>query len=153
MESGSEITQIAKIQHEIQTLLKKENDVTCHFINENDKIHLLTYNPIHGETFLLHTETIHDETVHMGHTVWWPVLGAYRHLLHFVKKLVGVIKTPDNFSRETIYTYTVIWVNKEGVSTKSYFSGSNLYEVLNKFYYGKNTLSYNILEIKLNPSA
>lgn len=148
----SDITKIAKIQHEIQTLLKKENDVSCHFITEGDKIHLLTYNPIHGETFLLHTENINDEVAQMGVTVWWPVLNTYQKLLRFVKELVGVIKTPDDFRHNTD-TYTVIWVNKDGVSTKSYFSGNNVYEVLDKFYYGKNKLSYNILEIKLNPSA
>jgi hypothetical protein len=152
MESGSEITQIAKIQHEIQTLLKKENNVTCHFINENNKIHLLTYNPSHGETFLLHTETINDHENFIVHNAWWPVLNTYSKILRFVKELVGVIKMPDDF-RHNANTYTVIWVNKEGESTKSYFSGNNIYEVLDKFYYGKNRLSYNILEIKLNPLA
>lgn len=149
----SEITQIAKIQHEIQVLLKKENDVTCHFITDENKIHLLTYNPIHGETFLLHTENVTNEPVSsFGYTVWLPVLNTYQRLLRFVKELVGVIKTADDFKHNTD-TYTVIWVNKDGISTKSYFSGNNIYEVLDKFYYGKNKLSYNILEIKLNPSA
>lgn len=144
----SEITQIAKIQHEIQFLLKKENDVTCHFISEGDKLHLLTYNPIHGETFLLHTENI----IYIGETIWSPVLCTYEKLLRFIKELVGVIPTPPDF-KAIANTYTLTWVNKDGVSTKSYFSGNNIYEVLDKFYYGKNKLSYNILEIKLNPSA
>lgn len=146
----SDITKIAKIQHEIQNLLKKENDVTCHFITEGDKIHLLTYNPIHGETFLLHTENIIYSRI--GETIWWPVLGTYENLLRFIKELVGVIPTPPDFKVIT-NTYTLTWVNKDGVSTKSYFSGNNIYEVLDKFYYGKNRLSYNILEIKLNPLA
>ena len=146
----SDITKIAKIQHEIQTLLKKENDVSCHFITEGDKIHLLTYNPIHGETFLLHTENIIYSTI--GETIWWPVLGTYEKLLRFIKELVGVIPTAPDF-KLIANTYTLTWVNKDGISTKSYFSGNNVYEVLDKFYYGKNKLSYNILEIKLNPSA
>ena len=146
----SDITKIAKIQHEIQSLLKKENDVTCHFITEGDKIHLLTYNPIHGETFLLHTENIIYSTI--GETIWWPVLETYEKFLRFIKELVGVIPTPPDF-KVIANTYTLTWVNKDGISTKSYFSGNNIYEVLDKFYYGKNKLRYNILEIKLNPST
>jgi hypothetical protein len=147
------ITQITKIQHEIQSLLNKENGVSSHLINDSKSLNLVTYNPIHGETFLLHSiEHKYDS---------WLILtpddkidiSSYEIMLHYVKKLVGVIpiKEYDTIPKNS---YTLLWVKKDSVLTnQSYFYGETMIDVLTKFYYGKDKSQYNILEIKLNPSA
>jgi hypothetical protein len=55
-------------------------------------------------------------------------------------------------NKNTRSTYTIQWA-MEGINDlhTSYFTGKNIYEVLDKFYYGKAITSTIIFNISLNP--
>jgi len=148
----SSLNKIVKIQHEIESLLNKKNGVTCHFINEGGKLKLITYNPTHGETFLLHSEKISSDSNYIPISSLGD--GPYLRMLDYVKRLIdGTLQTLQH--NESNKSYTVIWNKSDGVEHKSYFYAENMFVVLEKFYYGKDGVrdSFNILEIKQNPIA
>jgi hypothetical protein len=145
----SSLNKIVKIQHEIDSLLNKKNGVTCHFIDDGYELKLVTYNPTHGETFLLHGEptkdSISSDIVNVK---------VYEKMLTYVKTLFNeTLQSPDHKINNK--SYTVIWNKSDGVENKSYFYAKDMWDVLSKFYYGKHLIkdSFNILEIKQNPSA
>ena len=66
-------------------------------------------------------------------------------MYNYVYKLKETLSSEDK-------SYTVEWYAKsKEKSYKSYFSGNNMLEILQKFYYGKHEKSLIIYSIKLNP--
>lgn len=145
------INEIAAVQHKIQKLLNQENGVSCHFISDGSTLHLVTFNPVHGETFLLHSEEILNPLSPISPKRGSLFVFPYIRMYEFVKRLFEQKFSPEkaNVNKKT---YTVSWV-KDGAENKSYFYGNNMRDVIDKFYFGKEAImdSYNILEIKLNP--
>lgn len=144
------LNKIVKIQHQIETLLNTNNDVTCHFIDDGYNLKLVTFNPIHGETFLLHSESTKDVDSSDNFK-----LKAYENMFIYVKSLVNSKIESYRFKTYNMKSYTVIWSKSDGVENKSYFYAKDMWDVLTKFYFGKTPIinEFNILEIKLNPSA
>ncbi len=124
--------EIERKKSEIVSILKLNSDfLQFEFSDENEKtvLKLLTMNPRHQQTFLLHT------------TEGFGALDALNSMVDYVKTL-----------EQTKHTFTVQWSkNGDDELHTSYFRGKNLYEVLDKFYYGKEVSDTIIFSISLNP--
>lgn len=90
---------------------------------------LATRNPRHLQTFLFHTTTGFGE------------LDALSKMEEYIN---------ENKSGKS--TYTIQWaLDGETQLHTSYFTGKNMYEVLDKFYYNKAITGTTIFSISLNP--
>jgi hypothetical protein len=88
-----------------------------------------TYNSQNKETFLLKTE----------------VGESYEECL---QKIFDYIQN----RRKIVNSYTVIWCKKkDNIRQTSYFFGSSVIEVVEKFFNGKDPNEYLVYEIKMNP--
>jgi hypothetical protein len=126
-------SELEKIHLEIARLLglSRENLVFEYISEDEDKtvLKLITVNPRHKQSFLFHQETGFGEM----------------DVLH---KMLDYVKTHKH-SKDS---YTIQWSLKDGKELHtSYFRGKNIYEVLDKFYYGKDITSTIIFSISLNP--
>lgn len=124
--------EIDRKKAEIAALLNLDKSyIQFQFAEENGKtlLKLITINPRHQQTFLLHT------------TEGFGQLDAIKAMLEYAKSL-----------EQTKHTFTVQWSrsNEDELHT-SYFRGKTLYEVLDKFYYGKEISDTIIFSISLNP--
>jgi len=95
------------------------------------KIHLnlVTVNPRHHQSFLFHSTIGIDKT------------DALSKMLTYIKKV-----------RDKENTYTVQWMarNDKEFHT-SYFRAKNMYEALDKLYFGRDINTITIYSLKLNP--
>ena len=67
-----------------------------------------------------------------------------------LQKILEYLET----SRKYQNTYTLVWLKKgESKTRTSYFSGSDMKDVLDKFYHNKESEDYIIYEIRLNPES
>jgi len=126
-------SELEKIHLEIARLLglPRENLVFEYIKEGDDKtiLRLITVNPRHKQSFLFHQESGFGEM----------------DVLH---KMLDYVKTHKH-SKDS---YTIQWSLKDGKELHtSYFRGKNIYEVLDKFYYGKDITSTIIFSISLNP--
>lgn len=126
-------SELEKIHLEIARLLglSRENLVFEYTGEDEDKtvLKLITVNPRHKQSFLFHQETGFGE------------MDALHKMLDYVKT--------HKHSKDS---YTIQWSLKDGKELHtSYFRGKNIYEVLDKFYYGKDITSTIIFSISLNP--
>jgi hypothetical protein len=126
-------SELERIHLEIARLLglPRENLVFEYMKEGDDKtiLRLITVNPRHKQSFLFHQETGFGEM----------------DVLH---KMLDYVKTHKH-SKDS---YTIQWSLKDGKELHtSYFRGKNIYEVLDKFYYGKDITSTIIFSISLNP--
>ncbi|MDA0929892.1 MAG: hypothetical protein O3C32_00810 [Bacteroidetes bacterium] len=98
---------------------------------EKHILRLITTNPRHQQSFLYHTVEGFGE------------LDTMHKMLAYVKA-----KRPEKS------TYTIQWsLREEKELHTSYFRGKDLYEVLDKFYYGKDINATIIFSVSLNPIA
>ncbi|WP_027003219.1 hypothetical protein [Hugenholtzia roseola] len=105
------------------------------FITEggNTRLNLITVNPRHNQSFLFHSEVGTDK------------LDALQKMLSYVRDY----KEKDN-------SYTIQWASREegaksaGLQT-SYFRARNMYEALDKLYFGREVNSLTVYSIVLNP--
>lgn len=131
----SELSQeLEKIHLEIARLLGMDRDL-LHFEYRRDQertvLNLITSNPRHNQSFLYHSESGFGE------------MDVLNKMLDYVT---------DN--RKSKHSYTIQWSLSDGSELHtSYFRGQNVYEVLDKFYYGKDINSTIIFSISLNPIA
>ena len=146
---------IYEAEHAIQELIHKDNNCSAHFKytrhpargkNSNYKnailspllvtVDLVTYNPAHKTHFLLHSIG--------GHTDLTAANALYTHIYNLKKTLE---KSDSGY-----VNYTIEWSDKNGGKTRlSSFYGTDLEDVVRKFYYGKSKKSLNMFNIKLNP--
>lgn len=98
---------------------------------KGSKLELITINPKHEESFLYHTVEAPGK------------LEALEKMLEYVTKTSQVKQS-----------YTVQWSQrgKGGLHT-SYFRARDVYEVLEKFYHGRDKEDYTIFSLTLNPVA
>lgn len=92
-------------------------------------LQLATMNPRHSQIFLFHTTTGFGE------------MDALNKMQEYVQE-----------NKNSKSTYTIQWAIADTNDLQtSYFTGKNLYEVLDKFYYGKAVTGTIIFNITLNP--
>jgi hypothetical protein len=97
--------------------------------NETVRLDLVTVNPKHEQSFLFHTVTGTDK------------IDALKKMLYYMDK---------HYHNENSMTIQWIKIGDNRLHT-SYFRASNMYEALDKFYYGRDMSQYKIFSIVLNP--
>ena len=92
-------------------------------------LNLVTINPRHNQSFLFHSEIGIDKTE------------ALQKMVTYVKKV-----------REKENTYTIQWMarNDKELHT-SYFRAKNMYDALDKLYYGRDINLISVYSVNLNP--
>jgi hypothetical protein len=124
--------QLARYQKEIMDYLGMDSEHLVFEYNNYDgktKLDLITVNPRHNQSFLFHS-----------------TVGVDR--LEALKKMVEYVKQ----SREQENTYTVQWMSRgERELHTSYFRAKNVYEALDKLYYGRDINVITVYSVQLNP--
>lgn len=125
-------SELEKIHISIANMLGLSRDLlSFNYKTEDGKttLQLATSNPRHQQTFLFHTTTGFGE------------MDALNKMEEYVTE-----------NKNTKSTYTIQWAmtDKNELHT-SYFTGKNIYEVLDKFYYGKAITGTIIFNLSLNP--
>jgi len=135
IQSNNNNIEIARIQKSIAEILgMPQENLVFNYIEKQETVtlELITINPIHEQSFLLHT-------------------------LKGLDKIEALTKMQEYVEQkyEAESSYTIQWMDKEGDGAlhTSYFRGHNIYEILDKFYYGREQNSYKIFSINLNPVA
>ncbi len=97
--------------------------------NETVRLDLVTVNPKHDQSFLFHTVTGTDK------------IDALKKMLDYIDQ---------HYHNESSLTIQWIKIGDNKLHT-SYFRAQNMYEALDKFYYGRDLGQYKIFSITLNP--
>jgi hypothetical protein len=122
----------ARIQKEIQDHLGiKGSSLVFEFRNKDNKVQLdlITVNPRHNQSFLFHTVSGYDK------------LSALNRMLDYVKNY-----------REKESSFTIQWkVRGDKELQTSYFRASNMYDALDKLYYGRDMNTITVFSLVLNP--
>lgn len=125
-------TEVAQIQAEICKVLGLDSSHVVYLFSEKDGITnlaLVTINPKHEQSFLYHSTKGIDK------------VDALKKMSDYVLK-----------HRKNENSYTLQWIlDGDSELHTSYFRANNLYEVLDKFYYGRDIASCKIFSINLNP--
>jgi hypothetical protein len=126
--------EVAKIQQEIKDHLGlKSSDLMFEYTQADgkSKLDLITINPRHNQSFLFHSETGYDK------------VDASKKMLDYVKNY-----------REKESSYTIQWIaNGDKELHTSYFRASNVYNALDKLYYGRDMNQITVFSVVLNPVA
>lgn len=127
--------------------METKEKIITDFINENNSnrctaefvyapseffgvdLYVITHNPVHKNNFLFSKS--------------WGVSEE--------DALERCMKSLDKIRKKSENNYTVTWEKVGGTTQNSYFSGKDIYEVLEKFLFQKNPEEYIIFNIKLNP--
>jgi len=133
MESVSDIhIELARIQNEIQSHLALDaNSLIFDYRVQDGKtrLDLVTINPRHNQSFLFHTTTGFDK------------LDALKKMLDYVKN-----------AKDKESHYTIQWkMRGQNELHTSYFRASNMYEALDKLYYGRDMNTITLFSVNLNP--
>ncbi len=97
--------------------------------NETVRLDLVTVNPKHEQSFLFQSVTGTDK------------IDALKKMLEYVT---------EHYHNESSLTIQWIKIGENKLHT-SYFRAKNMYEALDKFYYGRDMGTYKIFSITLNP--
>src|SRR5207302_10049382 len=98
-------------------------------LNGKTKLDLITVNPRHNQSFLFHSCVGIDKP------------DALRKMVEYVKN-----------TREEENIYTVQWMAQGDPEIhNSYFRAKNMYQALDKLYYGRDMNTINIFMVALNP--
>lgn len=124
--------ELAKIQKEIQSYLGlASNSLVFNYgmMDGKVKVDLITINPRHNQSFLFHSASSYEK------------LDALKMMLEYVKSY-----------REKESPYTIQWTIKgEKELHTSYFRAGNVYEALDKLYYGRDMNNITVFSVVLNP--
>lgn len=130
-ESNTHAT-LAKLQEEIREYLGLAPDNLIFEFNEQQgkvKLDLITINPKHNQSFLFHSVVGVDKTE------------AASKMLDYLKHY----KDKEN-------SYTIQWAKRgENELHTSYFRAKNIYQALDKLYYGRDMNTINVYSVVLNP--
>ena len=120
-----------RIQQAIEDHIGVEGNLIFDYISEGGKtkLNLITVNKRHNQSFLFHTEVGVDK-------------------LDVLQKMLAYVKT----DKEKYNSYTIQWGSKDtnGLQT-SYFRARNVYEALDKLYYGRDVQAITVFSVVLNP--
>ncbi len=95
------------------------------------RLDLITVNPRHHQSFLFRYETGYDK------------LDVLRKMLVYVQRY-----------RDTESSYTIQWRTRGDKELQtSYFRAHNVYEALDKLYYGRDLNAITVFSVVLNPSS
>ncbi|MBS1613376.1 MAG: hypothetical protein JST49_11195 [Bacteroidetes bacterium] len=97
--------------------------------NEIVRLDIVTVNPKHEQSFLFRTQTGTDK------------IDALQKVLQYID---------EHYPSENSMTIQWIKMGDNKLHT-SYFRAQNMYEALDKFYYGRDMSQYKIFSIALNP--
>ena len=97
--------------------------------NEIVRLDIVTVNPKHEQSFLFRTQTGTDK------------IDALQKVLQYID---------EHYPSENSMTIQWIKMGDNKLHT-SYFRSQNMYEALDKFYYGRDMSQYKIFSIALNP--
>jgi len=124
--------EIAKIQNEIKEYLGMNNEnLIFEFLakENNTQLDLVTVNSRHNQSFLFHSVIGYDK-------------------VDCLNKMLGYVK---NY-RDKENSYTLQWKAKgDDELHTSYFQARNIYEALDKLYYGREVNSIIVFNVVLNP--
>lgn len=123
-------------EYAIQNLIKSDNNCSAHFTysripSKGFELVVVTYNPEHQTSFFLHSLE--------GDTKIQSLENMYTHIYN----LKNTLKKSDS----PYLHYIVEWFNKKiNKKVTSNFYGTNIQNIINKFYYNKknNILIYSI---------
>lgn len=122
----------ARIQQQIKDYLGlRTSDLMFEFssVEGKSKLDLITINPRHNQSFLFHSETGADK------------VDALRKMWDYVRNY----KEKEN-------SYTIQWVTKSDKELHtSYFRASNIFDALEKLYYGRDRNTITVFSVVLNP--
>lgn len=122
----------AKVQKDIQShlgLLSSSLVFNYSMVDDKFKLDLITINPRHNQSFLFHSVTSYEK------------VEALRSMLKYVKNY-----------REKDSPYTIQWtIRGEKELHTSYFRAGNVYEALDKLYYGRDMNNITVFSVVLNP--
>ncbi len=120
------ISIISELETKVIDFIQKDNINRCNveFVyapGDNNGVELLviTHNPIHGNPFLFSKS--------------WGVTEEQA-----ISNLIFSLEHP---SKKEEKTFTITWEKIGGSTQNSYFSGNDMYEVLDKFFHGKTLIS------------
>ncbi|MCP2045847.1 hypothetical protein [Pontibacter sp. HSC-36F09] len=133
MESTTEVhVESARIQKQIENHLGLSGDsLLFEFRPMNNKVRLdlITVNPRHLQSFLFHTEIGYDR------------VDALRKMWDYVQSY----KAKES-------PYTVQWMaHGDKELNTSYFRARNMYEALDKLYFGRDMNTITVFSVVLNP--
>lgn len=133
METASDVhVEAARMQQQIKDYLGlRTSDLMFEYslVEGRVKLDLITINPRHNQSFLFHSEQGADK------------VDALHKMLDYVQSY----KEKEN-------SYTIQWVAKgEHELHTSYFRASNILEVLEKLYYGRDRNTITVFSVVLNP--
>ncbi len=135
IQSNNNNIEIARIQKNIAGILgMPQENLVFNYIEKAETVtlELITINPIHEQSFLLHS-------------------------LKGLDKIEALTKMEEyleqKYQQESSYTIQWMQIDDDNQLHTSYFRGKNIYDVLDKFYYGREQNSYKIFSINLNPVA
>ena len=133
--TGSDIhVESVKLQKKIEAHLGIQgSELSFEFqtIDGKIKLDLITINPRHNQSFLFHSELGIDK------------VDALSKMLDHVKSY------KDKFN-----SYTIQWIAKDETELHtSYFTATNMYDALDKLYYGRDINTITIFSVVLNPVA
>ncbi len=123
----------ARIQQAIEEHLGIEGSMIFDYITEAGKVrlNLITVNQRHTQSFLFHSEVGIDK------------IDALQKMLAYAQ----TYKEKEN-------SYTIQWTAKESRDLQtSYFRARNVYEALDKLYYGRDINAITVFSVVLNPVA
>ncbi|MDX1627234.1 MAG: hypothetical protein R3345_00970 [Fulvivirga sp.] len=124
----------ARLQKEIKSHLGlRSNSLMFEYSNIDGKVKLdlITINPRHNQSFLFHSVRGSDK-------------------LDVLNKMLDYVET----HKEKESSYTIQWIAKgEKELHTSYFSASNIYDALDKLYYGRDMNTITVFSVVLNPVA
>jgi hypothetical protein len=132
MVNKDERVEVAGLQKEIKDLLglNTDNLVFEYSTHGNTvKLDLITVNPRHNQSFLFHSAEGVDK------------VDALNKMLSYVRQ---------NYKNESSYTIQWTTINSNELHT-SYFRAKNMYQALDKLYYGRDMNTIAVYVIQLNP--
>lgn len=122
----------ARLQKEIGSYIGLGKDSLVFNFDAKGKrtrLHLITINPNHSQSFLFHATTGSDK------------VDALREMLEYVKTY-----------KERTSSYTVQWgARGDNVLQTSYFRAKNVLEALDKLFYDRDPNSITVFSVNLNP--
>ncbi|PKV76381.1 hypothetical protein [Pontibacter ramchanderi] len=133
MESTTEVhVESARIQKQIENHLGLSGDSLLFEFRPMDnkvRLDLITVNPRHLQSFLFHTEIGYDK------------VDALRKMWDYVQSY-----------KEKESPYTVQWMARgDKELNTSYFRARNMYEALDKLYFGRDMNTITVFSVVLNP--
>ena len=133
MESTTDVhVESARIQKQIENHLGISGSSLLFEFRQIDnklRLDLITVNPRHQQSFLFHSETGYDK------------VDVLRKMLNYVQNY-----------RDQESSYTVQWMAHEDKELQtSYFRARNMYEALDKLYYGRDMNTITVFSVVLNP--